>query len=261
VVWAALAALVLGCTNPQGEKPPIHGPRPPHAPVPPTQEIEVLDPNVDATGKPVPVLRPGYGGFQQVDVPPAVLVHRYYYTGDRSFQAQMLPGGPVIVTVNHPRSMERVYVPVTLPPGAPRVSYREDCIRYDYGPQSVILSFGLCGNPKVLYTQATAAGEQARATARHVKTSTHAWAERTGVPNALRQLRATAKSAAGATADRINDVGQLIVTPLSNAAQAFPGAQLLQSTPEDQAVRAQERLQRAADLNPNIDNTFVPRVP
>ena len=208
VVWAALASLVFGCTSPQGGKPPILGPRPPAAPMPPMPEIEVLDPNVDATGKPVPIVRAGYGSFQQVDIPPAVLVHRFFYTGDRSFQAQMLPGGPVIVTVNHPKTMERVYVPVTLPPGAPRVTYRDDSIRYDYGPQSVILGFGLCGNPKVSYTQATAAGEQARVTAKHITTSTHSWVQRTGIPDAMKQLRARAKSAADATADRINEAGR-----------------------------------------------------
>src|SRR5258707_834397 len=71
----------------------------PHQPVavPPGLEIEVLDPNVDPRGNPAVVTRPGPMGAILVDIPPTVLVHRYYYTGDRSFQARLLPGGPCVV--------------------------------------------------------------------------------------------------------------------------------------------------------------------
>ena len=152
-VVLALGA-IAGCATASGKRP--------AAPVPPTQEIEILDPGVDPTGKPAVVVRPGLGGLQQVDIPPAVLVHRYYYTGNRTFQGPMLPGGPVIVVVNHPKTGERVYVPVTIPPGAPKVSYTGDSIRYEYGSQSVTLIFGLCGKPRVKYSQGTMIGEKLR---------------------------------------------------------------------------------------------------
>lgn len=134
----------------------------PAAPVPPTQEIEILDPGVDPTGKPAVLVRPGMNGLQQVEIPPAVIVHRFYYTGDRTFQGPMLPGGPVIIAVNHPKTGERVYVPLTMPPGAPRVTYTGRTIRYDYGPQSVTLTFGICGKPTVSYSQGTIAGDRLR---------------------------------------------------------------------------------------------------
>src|SRR5262245_125102 len=83
------------------------------APVPPDLEIEVLDPNVDPRGNPTVVTRPaaiptgmGASGRVIVDIPPTVLVHRYYYTGDRSFQYKMLPGGPCIVVASHPKTGE-----------------------------------------------------------------------------------------------------------------------------------------------------------
>src|SRR5437016_1193792 len=70
-------------------------------PVPPTLEIEVLDPNVDPRGNPAVVTKPscvrtchGPEGRLTVDIPEVVLVHRYYYTGDRTFQGPFLPGGP-----------------------------------------------------------------------------------------------------------------------------------------------------------------------
>lgn len=156
---AALAVFALGGC--MGGRPSVA--RPAQVPVPPSQEIEVLDPAQGATTVPPVVLTGGQNGTQQVDVPPAVLVHRYYPTGDRTFQAQFLPGGPCIVSVNHPRTLERTYVTVTLPPGAPRVTYSGKSIIYDYGPQSVTLSFGPLGKPTVTYSQGLKVVERAKA--------------------------------------------------------------------------------------------------
>lgn len=123
--------------------------RPPAA-VPPGDEIEVLDPNADSLGRPRVELREDCHGLQ-VDIPPAVLVHKYYYTGDRSFQAQLLPGGPTIIVANHPRTGQRCYVETQLLPGAPRVTYTSHSIDYDYGTHGITLVFGLFGHPKVKY--------------------------------------------------------------------------------------------------------------
>jgi len=120
-------------------------------PVPPTLEIEVLDPNVDPLGNPAVIVRDLGHGQSKVEIPPVVLVHRYYYTGDRSFQGPMLPGGPSIVVVHHPRTGQQCYIPLQMLPGAPRVHYTGHKIEYDYGSNGICLSFGLWGNPKVTY--------------------------------------------------------------------------------------------------------------
>ena len=86
--------------------------------VPPVLEIEVIDPGVDARGNPAVQLH-NVGSGTVVDIPPTILVHKYYYTGDRSFQGPSLPGGPSIVVAAHPRTGDRTYVPVQLLPGAP----------------------------------------------------------------------------------------------------------------------------------------------
>lgn len=163
--------------------------RPAAVPVPPSDEIEVLDPGQGSTHIPAVVTGVGEDGIQRVDVPPAVLVHRYFPTGDRSFQAQFLPGGPVIVAANHPKTLERVYVPVTLPPGAPRVTYSGKTIRYDYGPQSVTLSFGAIGCPRVTYSQGTVIGEKVRNLAEHTADRTAELAETAGVPQGLQRVK------------------------------------------------------------------------
>lgn len=124
----------------------------PTAPVPPHLEIEVLDPNVDPNGNPAVIAwsKPK-SDHMEIDIPPAVLVHRYYYTGERSFQGPMLPGGPSILVVNHPKTGERCYIPAQMLPGAPRVTYSSHGIEYDYGQHGITLKFGLLGEPSVKY--------------------------------------------------------------------------------------------------------------
>jgi hypothetical protein len=119
-------------------------------PVPPGDEIQVLDPNAHPLGWPAVELWQDHEGTQ-VDIPPSVLVHKYYYTGDRSFQAQLLPGGPVIIVVTHPKTGERCYVQTQMLPGAPRVTYTARSIEYDYGSHGMTLHFGLFGQPNVKY--------------------------------------------------------------------------------------------------------------
>ena len=89
--------------------------------VPPTQELEILDPNADPTGRPAVRVSPVIGpdGQAQIEIPPTILVHRFYYTGDRSFQGPMLPGGPTVVVVNHPADGERIYLEVQMLPALP----------------------------------------------------------------------------------------------------------------------------------------------
>ncbi len=80
--------------------------------VPPTMEIEVLDPRADPLSRPAVELKTDCEGGMQVDIPRPVIVHKLYYSGNRNFQAQMLPGGPSVVVANHPRTGERCYIDV-----------------------------------------------------------------------------------------------------------------------------------------------------
>ena len=106
----------------------------PAPPVPPTQEIVVLDPNANSTGKPAVQLKVNpVTGSQEVEIPPVVIVHNFYYTGDRWFQGPMLPGGSSILVVNHPSTGQRCYIPAQMLPGAPVIRYSARSIEYDYG--------------------------------------------------------------------------------------------------------------------------------
>jgi hypothetical protein len=129
---------------------------PPIPIVRPDLELEILDPGVDPQGNPaVIVSRGGDGEELAIDIPPSIIVHRYYYTGDREFQGPRLPGGPTILVATHPRSGERCYLRAQILPGMPRVVYRKNSILYDYGHHAIRIKFPHFGNPVVEYRSGT----------------------------------------------------------------------------------------------------------
>jgi hypothetical protein len=102
----------------------------------PSLEIEILDPNVDARGNPGVIVGQDASGQTQVDI---------------AFRGPDLPGGPSIIVAFHPKSGQKVYLPVQMLPGSPMVTYTAQSIEYDFGDRAVLVSFPRFGNPKVVY--------------------------------------------------------------------------------------------------------------
>lgn len=200
--------------------------------VPPAQEIEVLDPHVDPRGQPRVIPHPTPNGLE-IEIPPVVVVHRFYYTGDREFQGPLLPGGPSIVVANHPATGERVYLEVQMLPGAPCVTYRRDCIRYDYGAQAIELRFKSGGEANVVLCEGTANRNVPRP-------------QKPGSDRGIRALGASAK-------DHLCTLGKGLSAPFVRAGNALP----VKRTAEDRAARerdaAVQRTQAATErLNGSI---------
>jgi len=231
--------------------------QPKAAPVPPMLEIEVLDPNVDPQGLPTVMTRNGFPGEMQIEIPQTILVHRYYYTGDRTFQARMLPGGPCIVVVHHPRTGERLYVPVQMAPGAPKVIYTNHAIEYDFGFQTITIRFCLIGRPEVVYSHGQPFG---RGFAKHAHASieqTKALIERTGIPNATRKTVQVGKNITGTGVDNLREVGKAVVSPLQQVIQLIPGVTALTSSPEAQAESVRNvQIQRAVDQQKLLEGSL-----
>lgn len=230
--------------------------RPP-ANVPPTWEIEVLDPNADPLSRPAVELNRGENGSMTVDIPPVVLVHRYYFTGERSFQAQLLPGGPTIVVANHPKTGERTYIDVQMPPGAPRVTYTDHAIEYDFGQTGVTVCFGLVGNPSVKYRsgpsvsdriskmlRVDAIKENAQTTQQRLKQS----AERT------RTMAYGAASTVGEAASRVIDPAKGMLESLPFGKMVFDptrGEKLIQKADDhkrEQEIKRAEKQRRYDEI-------------
>jgi hypothetical protein len=104
-------------------------------------DLVVYDPGVHERGLPAPQFVPSEGGGLTVDIPPAVHVHRYYYSGDKEIQGPIINGGPTVVVANHPKTGERMYIDVVLPAGAPRIAYNQHGITYVYPNKRVAVTF------------------------------------------------------------------------------------------------------------------------
>lgn len=104
-------------------------------------DVVVYDPGVHQRGLPSPQFKQS-GKRLTVDIPPAVHVHRYYYSGDKEIQGPLIRGGPTVVVANHPKTGERMYIDVMLPAGAPTIVYNKSGITYVYPNHRVNIHFG-----------------------------------------------------------------------------------------------------------------------
>ncbi|MEO9595189.1 hypothetical protein [Rhodopirellula bahusiensis] len=103
-------------------------------------DLVIMDPGAHEYGLPAVNLRQLPGG-QKIDIPPTVHVHRYFYSGDKVYQAPIIQGGPTVVVASHPRTGARMYIDVVLPAGAPRIAYTQDSITYVYSDRRVEVKF------------------------------------------------------------------------------------------------------------------------
>jgi hypothetical protein len=218
--------------------------------VPPTLEIEVLDPNADPLGRPAVELARDEYGNTTVDIPPVVLVHRYYFTGERSFQAPLLPGGPSIVVVNHPKTGERTYIDVQMPPGAPRVTYTDHSIEYDFGDTGVSVVFGLFGHPSVKYRSGVSLPNKVIDFFHVDELKEHAQSSHEHVKQSASRTKTMAYGAVAS----VGDTADQVILPAKNMLQLLPfgkiifdptwGEKFLRKADEHQREKENARLEK-----------------
>lgn len=201
----------------------------PKVKVPPGDELLIIDPNQDPRNRPTPNFVKDEHGNQRIEIPPTIIVHRYYYSGDRDFQGPMLPGGPTVLVANHPRTGEQVSVQAMLLPGAPRIRYCKTCIIYNYADRCITLDFGLCGDslPDVVYQrdgEITLAAKQHLADASKTATS---FVTTSGLPNAVSEVRKRGQGAIQATGERINSTGSAVFGRALRLLDSTPQGNLL----------------------------------
>lgn len=98
----------------------------------------------------IEVLRTGGGPLRE----PTIVRHQYFYNGDRYFQGPSLRGGQTIIQAVHPVTQCLTQCRVTVPAGAPIVTYTEHQIRYLYPKVAVVLDFEKDGDVDLNYRQA-----------------------------------------------------------------------------------------------------------
>jgi hypothetical protein len=190
------------------------------SPVPPELEIEVIDPGADPLGNPAVELvpDPNHPGQQRVEIPPTVMVHRYYYSGDRTFQGPMLPGGPSVLVMNHPKTGERCYVSAQMLPGAPKVTYRSRSIEYNYGESGITVVFGLFGPPTLKYRSGRTWSQKAADLVHVEKLKSHWHTVKVHTHTAAQR----SKAATTGLIVEIHDQAKIVTLPAQNIVRMMP---------------------------------------
>ena len=222
----------------------------------PSLEIELLDPNKDPRGNPAVIVKQDQSGDTQVDIPPTLVVHRYYYTGDRSFQGPDMPGGPCIIVAHHPKSGEKVYLPVQMLPGAPIVRYTAKAIEYDFGDHAVIVSFPRIGDPVVSFRNGKTIQNKVIDTFKLKQLSDGLGRASESIGQAGNKLHVAGSGVVQASKEMIRPIS----LPIQNLSRIIPGAAAL-SDPnlsakiqEEKALSARDReIARAKCLNAGRD--------
>lgn len=131
VAWAAAGAVLLLSRQAWSVEPRVAG----------LNRLVVVPPGTHERGLPAVRGETVDGQYLTIDLPPTLHVHRYYYAGDEEYQGPLLEGGPTVVVANHPKSGERMYIEITLPPGAPVIAYNKSSITYVYPHSRVAVHF------------------------------------------------------------------------------------------------------------------------
>jgi hypothetical protein len=229
--------------------------------VPPADEIEVLDPGVDPVGNPKALFVPGpVPGTTGVTIPPTVVVHKFYYTSTRSFQGPMLPGGPSIVVVNHPRTGEQLYLEVQLLPGAPRVCYTDCSIEYDYGHKGITIHFPRVGVPRVRYREHVPPARVAVKGTVAVAKGIHHVAEESGASDLVRNTTCHVLNAGGAAVRCVRTVGECVVAPVGAVVKATPLGSVFTADPTNRAIQERDAAVRRARERDVFSDATIPTV-
>lgn len=226
--------------------------------VSPADEITVIDPGTNSEFKPEP-----YVANRQVEIPPTLLVHNFYYTGDRDFRGPVFPGGPSVVVVEHPKTGIRMYVDVQMLPGSPRVVYRSHYIDYHFGKQKIRIQF--CNlldplhyhQPIVKYCHGNTRIQKALSSSpppNHVKD----WMVRTGIPESLTSAGKSGKALLNRSADGIKRTTEVITTPIKVVSQATMLGSLLTPDPEGDATASRDAAVRRASTELSNRDLSIP---
>lgn len=199
-------------------------------------DLVVIDPGVHDRGLPAVIITDD----QKVDIPPALHVHRYYYSENKEFQGPLTQGGPTIVVADHPKTSERLYIDVTLPPGAPEIAYDKDSITYIYPEKRIQIYFGHFFSDKVTVKHLPGQGlsRKIRDDKEKFREKLQTARQRSKLAETFRTTLSGGKDVAVGAAGVVGTVSNVALEKTTQFIGILPGVQALKSLGE----QAEERL-------------------
>ena len=212
-------------------------------------ELVILDPGADDRGLPgVEPVRTVDG--VEIEIPPTIHVHRYYYSGNKEYQGPIIDGGPTVVVANNPFSGEKIYIDVMLPAGAPVIAYDKLSIKYIYPNRRVCISFDPLIHDKVHVTYLTGQGLARKARERRgiVRANTRTAIQQSALLNACHELADDSVNIAKGAVGVVGTAATITVDTTRKVVNIIPGVQVLKSMGEQHRERARlEGLRQAGE--------------
>lgn len=241
-LWASLAiavALTIAART-QGLEPRVAG----------FNELVIIDPGVHPQGLPAVKFKPGAEpGKLEIDIPPTLHVHRYYYSGNKEFQGPILTGGPTTVVANNPWNGERMYVDVMLPPGAPVVVHNKNHITYVYPDRRVCISFPVVCREKAIVTYHSGRGveRQIHEKAEVVKEKTREHLQQSKLVGTMKRCCHETKEVTTGAAMLVGGTANVALDTMTKLARMVPGYEALRSLGKQHKERGAAEAVRQAD--------------
>lgn len=223
--------------------------------VPPVDELLVISPQVDPLNKPRPTFVNDGNGTQHLEIPPTIIVHQYYYSGDRCFQGPMLPGGPTVLVATHPKTGEQIQLQAQLRPGAPKIHYGPKEIRYEYSDQWIVLEFGCepLTHPRIRVREKSHVVSATRKASQRVTSSSTTLIQRTGLKSTIVEADQASRNAIHASAEGFGNACKFVVNPTVQFLRSTPLSSLL--TPSDGDVQSFGSRARSGGIVDGFENT------
>jgi hypothetical protein len=214
--WLFFAACVLASVAADGQEPREPG----------FNELVVIDPAVQENGLPIPIVEGG-----QVEIPPTLHVHPYYYCGDKEYQAQILNGGPTIIVANHPKTGDKLYIDAVLPAGAPEIAYNANSITYVYSDRRVVIEFPpLCRHKAVVrYVSGRGVGREVQDQVAEVSASIQEHKQKSRLVTELGELKSDCTNITKGTAGIAGRTAAIVVERTRAVTRILPGVAALKS--------------------------------
>ena len=206
-------------------------------------ELLVIDPAVQENGLPTAIVDGG-----NVEIPPTLHVHPYYYCGDKEYQAQILNGGPTIIVANHPKTGDKLYIDAVLPAGAPVIAYNSHSITYIYQDRRVFIEFPpLCKHKAVVkYVSGRGLIRETNEQIAETKEDIRDASRRSKLVTELGEFKSDAGNVAKGTVGAAMTTGAVFVERTRAVTNVLPGVAALKSAGKKAAERgAMEEVRQA----------------